>query len=634
MPTLGKAYVQIVPSAKGISDEISKVLGEEGSKGGNKAGDGFGKKFLSTAKKLMAGAAIGSLFKSAIDEAAKIQQSFGGLDTLYGDAAEQAKIYAKEAAKAGISANTYAEQAVSFGAALKRAFDGDTVKAAEAANTAIMDMADNSAKFGTDIESVQAAYQGFAKGQYQLLDNLALGYSGTKSGMESLLQEANRINAQNGKITNYSIDNLGDVYEAIHVVQEELGVAGVAAQEASTTFSGSMGAMKASWSNLLADIALGNDISTSLQTLADSVGTFLFGNLLPLVQNILQQVPGLIAGVFTMIGQYSDEIVSTAIDLVMMLVDGLITGIPILVNSAGQLWTSLTTAISSYDWMAIGTELLTTIGGGISAMGGWLWQQVTTLFGIAVNKIRGINWNALGRQVLTFVINGISSLGNSLWNLVTRLFQSALELIKGINWYQLGYDILTFVLNGLKNIGSTLGSTMKSLFDAGMSAVRNINWLQLGRDVINGIVRGLSNAGNAIKNMLMDLAKGALDAVKNFFKIGSPSRLMADEVGQWIPLGIAEGIQDNAKALTNSMEQLSKEAVASIDGNELALNAIAGSSDINAHTTIDDVNDMNRILYRIDAMIDLMAEYYPEMAKAKSGNDIGKINRALGLELI
>lgn len=174
--TLGTAYVQIVPSAQGIKGSISNVLGGEAASAGESSGKSLGANIVSFAKKAIIAGAIGKVVKASLDEGAKLQQSyFGGLDTLYGEAADAARAYAREAAAAGISMNDYSEQAVSFGAALKNAFGGDVTKAAKAANTAIMDMADNSAKMGTDIESVQMAYQGFAKQNYTMLDNLKLG---------------------------------------------------------------------------------------------------------------------------------------------------------------------------------------------------------------------------------------------------------------------------------------------------------------------------------------------------------------------------------------------------------------------------------------------------------------------------
>lgn len=165
---LGKAYVQIVPSAKGIGGSISKELGGEASSAGKSAGLNI----AGALKGAIAAAGIGTAIKESLEAGGNLQQSFGGLDTLYGKASDAAKQYAVEAAKAGISANSYAEQAVSFGAALKSAFGNDVSKAADAANTAIMDMADNAAKMGTPVENIQNAYQGFAKQNYTMLDNL------------------------------------------------------------------------------------------------------------------------------------------------------------------------------------------------------------------------------------------------------------------------------------------------------------------------------------------------------------------------------------------------------------------------------------------------------------------------------
>ena len=285
---LGKAYVQIVPSAEGIKGSISKVLSGESADAGHKSGN----KIVSAMKKVIAAAGIGAAVKKSLDIGGDLQQSYlGGLDTLYGDAADAARKYADEAYKAGISMNDYAEQAVSFGASLKSAFGGDVTKAAEAANTAIMDMADNSAKMGTDIGSVQAAYQGFAKQNYTMLDNLKLGYGGTKTEMERLLKEADKLNAEQGKITNYSIDNLGDVYEAIHVVQGSLELTGVAADEAAETFSGSMGAMKAAAENLMGNIALGQNVEESMQALIDTSSTFFFNNLIPMIGTLIKSLP-------------------------------------------------------------------------------------------------------------------------------------------------------------------------------------------------------------------------------------------------------------------------------------------------------------------------------------------------------
>ena len=284
--TLGSAYVQIVPSAQGIKGSIEGVLGGEAQSAGTSIGSTIG----SFAKKALAAGAVIKVAKDMLEEGAKLQQSYiGGLETLYGDAAGAARDYAKEAAAAGISMNDYSEQAVSFGAALKAAYGGDTMAAAEAANTAILDMADNAAKMGTPLESVQQAYQGFAKGQYQLLDNLKLGYGGTKSEMERLLADAQELTG-----VEYDINNLGDVYNAIHAVQGELGLTGVAADEAAGTLSGSFAAVKANFQNFIGSMAIGESIQEPLNGLLESISTFAFDNLIPMIGTIVEALPGAI----------------------------------------------------------------------------------------------------------------------------------------------------------------------------------------------------------------------------------------------------------------------------------------------------------------------------------------------------
>lgn len=315
---LGTAYVQIVPKAEGIKGAISNALGGEVKSAGTASGKSLGANIVSFAKKAIIAGAIGKTVMAALNEGAALQQSYlGGLDTLYGDAADKAREYARAASEAGISMNTFSEQAVSFGAALKSAYGGDTTKAIDAANQAILDMADNSAKMGTDIESVQMAYQGFARGQYVLLDNLKLGYGGTKTEMERLLADAEALSG-----VHYDISNLGDVYDAIHVIQQDLGLTGVAAQEASMTFSGSFNAMKAAAQNFLGSLTLGQGVSEAMSQLVTSASTFFFGNFLPMLGTLIAQLPG---AIYTFLQQ----------------------GLPILVSNVTSLISSLTSSISS-----------------------------------------------------------------------------------------------------------------------------------------------------------------------------------------------------------------------------------------------------------------------------------------------
>ena len=214
---LAQQYVQIIPSANGIKGSISNLLGGEASDAGEKSGGLLGNNLISTAKKIIATAGIGKAFIDTISAGGALQQSIGGIETLFKDSAGTVEQYASQAYKTtGLSANAYMEQATSFAASLVSSLGGDTAKAAESANTALTDMADNSNKMGTSMESIQMAYQGFAKQNYTMLDNLKLGYGGTKTEMQRLLSDAQKITG-----VKYDISNLNDVYTAIHVIQGE-----------------------------------------------------------------------------------------------------------------------------------------------------------------------------------------------------------------------------------------------------------------------------------------------------------------------------------------------------------------------------------------------------------------------------
>lgn len=323
---LGTAYVQIVPKAEGIKGAISNALGGEVKSAGTASGKSLGANIVSFAKKAIIAGAIGKTVMAALNEGAALQQSYlGGLDTLYGDAADKAREYARAASEAGISMNSWSEQAVSFGAVLKRTFGEDAAGAADAANRAILAMADNSAKMGTDISSIQMAYQGFAKDNYTMLDNLKLGYGGTKTEMERLIADAasmTDIQKELGVAVDANDMSFNNVANAIQVVQQSLGIAGVAAEEASQTFSGSFNAMKAAAQNFLGSLTLGEGVSEAMSQLVTSASTFFFGNFLPMLGTLIAQLPG---AIYTFLQQ----------------------GLPILVSNVTSLISSLTSSISS-----------------------------------------------------------------------------------------------------------------------------------------------------------------------------------------------------------------------------------------------------------------------------------------------
>lgn len=268
---LAKAYVQIVPSMEGLQGQLAKLFPDGvGGEQGGKMGKNLGKSLLAAFGAYKVADKLGDVIKSAFAEGAALEQSIGGIETLFKSSAGKVEQYASDAFKtAGVSANEYMENVTSFSASLISSLGGDTAKAAEAAHTAMVDMSDNANKMGTNIADIQNAYQGFAKQNYTMLDNLKLGYGGTKTEMERLLADAEKISG-----IKYNIDNLADVYAAVHVIQGELDITGTTAKEAATTFSGSFGSMKAAAANLLGTLTNGGDVSKALGDLDESAGNF------------------------------------------------------------------------------------------------------------------------------------------------------------------------------------------------------------------------------------------------------------------------------------------------------------------------------------------------------------------------
>lgn len=308
---LGKAYVQIIPSAKGISGMIQKEMGGEVASAGVSAGESLGSKMVGALKAVVVAAGIGKVIGAALSEGAALQQSLGGIETLFKDSADKVKGFANEAYKTtGLSANKYMENVTGFSASLLQSLGGDTNKAAETANMAMIDMSDNANKMGTSMESIQVAYQGFAKQNYTMLDNLKLGYGGTKQEMQRLLADAEKLTG-----VKYDINNLSDVYSAIHAIQENLDITGTTAKEAASTFTGSFESMKAAAQNVLGKLAIGENILPSLRALLDTTSTFLFNNFLPMLGNIFSGLGVVLSeGISNVVSQVFGESIGNAVN--------------------------------------------------------------------------------------------------------------------------------------------------------------------------------------------------------------------------------------------------------------------------------------------------------------------------------
>ena len=469
--TLGTAYVQVVASAQGIKGSLTNALSGEAAAAGTSAGSLLGGKLKSALIAAGIGTALVGAFKSAIDETGKLQQSYlGGLDTLYGEAADKAREYARAAQEAGISQSNYAEQAVSFGAALKQAYGGDTTQALEAANKAILDMADNAAKMGTPLESIQQAYQGFARGQYQLLDNLKLGYGGTKGEMERLLADAEKISG-----VHYDIDNLGDVYEAIHVIQGELGLTGVAAEEAQSTLTGSFEGMKAAWQNFIGNLGLGENIESSMQTLVDSISNFLFNNLIPTIGTIIQGLPTAI-GTFLQAG--IPQLITAGIDMVKALADGAKQQFPTMVSNmlnslVGMSGQMLSGASKFVD---VGLKLIKNIADGIINN---IPTFIQTAPKIITNFANIINNNApkivaVGFGILKSLVVGIIKAIPLLISNLPQILKAFVAVFKAFQWVNLGKLAITGITKGIKALGGQLKAALSKPIETARETIKKV----------------------------------------------------------------------------------------------------------------------------------------------------------------
>lgn len=365
-----------------------------------KSGLAVAAKAAAAATAAAAGAVI-ALTKSAVENYGEYEQLVGGVETLFKDSAGTVEEYAKNAYQtAGLSANEYMETVTSFSASLLQSMGNDTAAAAEKADRAITDMSDNANKMGTDMQSIQNAYQGFAKQNYTMLDNLKLGYGGTKEEMQRLIDDANALNAAQGNYTNYTIESYADIVDAIHTVQTEMGITGTTALEASTTIEGSIGAMKAAYANFVTGLGNDNaDISELSSQLIQSVGT-VAENVLPVVETVLKNIaeavqrdgPEMIQKFVSYAIEKLPEVISLGLQMVISLVKGIAQNIPQLVTSVLNMMATIAKTIweSLPDIIEVGKNIVRGLWEGIKAMASWIGDKVSGFVGGLVDGVKGV----------------------------------------------------------------------------------------------------------------------------------------------------------------------------------------------------------------------------------------------------
>ena len=511
---IAQAYVQLIPSARGITGKIQSILNPEASAAGQSAGQSLGSSLVGVMTKVIAAAGIGKAFSAAISEGAALQQSLGGIETLFKGSADKVKGYANEAYKTtGLSANAYMENVTGFSASLLQSLGGDTNKAAETANMAMIDMSDNANKMGTSMESIQMAYQGFAKQNYTMLDNLKLGYGGTKQEMERLLKDAQKLTG-----VKYDINNLSDVYSAIHAIQENLDITGTTAKEAASTFSGSFESMKAAAQNVLGKLALGENILPSLHALLKTTSTFLFDNFLPMIGNVFSGL-GLVLteGISQIASQLFGDAFGSAVFDQLARVTGIFEtffdmifgslskqdNIDIL-NTIGFSEEAATQIVNIADNIRVTFENIGVVAGNVASI---VVDFVGDLLGIKDGE-QGVNLLGIAFESITGFIRAASE---SLSKFTSWLKDSPLALdalksaVVGITSAWAGYKAVLTVIKGIETIrNATLAIT---------------NGLMLAQFVRTGALT-TAEAANAAATMGASGAFGIFNAVLSANPIG------------------------------------------------------------------------------------------------------------------
>lgn len=568
-----------------------------------------------------AGAGVVALAKQATASYAEYEQLVGGVDTLFKDSSEAVQQYAANAYKtAGLSANEYMSSITSFSASLLQSLDGDTQAAADKANQAVTDMADNANKMGTSMDMVVQTYQSLARGNYEMLDNLKLGYGGTKAELERLLADASAIAGIEFDVSSYA-----DIIDAIHVIQTEMGITGTTALEASTTIQGSISSMRSAWQNFLTGMADENqDFDKLLGNLVDSIVT-VGENLIPriqmllprlteglsqLAQALLPQIPAILDTLLPTLIEGAQGLVNSFFSILPQIISTAVGAMPQLADAALSIINNLVTAIGAVlpQLLDAAAQIVVTLVNGIAES---LPEQIPAIVDVIVQLVQTFIDNvpmlidagiALLEGLVQGILNAIPVLVEALPQVITSLVDTLLASIPQI--IQAGIDLLTSLVDALPEIidgivaviPDIISGIIKALIDnypaiinAGIqmfmalvdsipviigelvlavpdiinAIVEGLNdgivyIVEVGKDFVRGLWEGITSMFSWIKDKIKTFASDTISAVKNFFGIHSPSTLMRDEVGVMLARGLAEGIEKGARYAEDAADELLK----------------------------------------------------------------------------
>ncbi len=647
---LSKAKDNITDNAKSVkefSDEEEKAGKNTLTLGdlikGNLISEGIiaGFKGLVNSVKAL-GSAMLEVGKSALSSYSEYEQLVGGVDTLFEESSKTVQNYANNAYKtAGMSANEYMSTVTSFSASLLQSLNGDTAKSAEVADMAITDMADNANKMGTSMEMIQNAYQGFAKQNYTMLDNLKLGYGGTKTEMERLLADASKLSGQK-----YDISSLNDVYEAIHVVQTEMGITGTTAKEASSTIQGATSSMKSAWQNFMTGLADGNsDISGLITNLVDSVVT-VGENVMPVISQIVESVMSSLPEILNKIIEYMPSFLEQGVNILNSLIQGIQSNLPAIMNAVMQIVTTLTSTILQNlpTILQMGIQMIISLVQGIA-------QQLPTLIPQMVNAVVTMVETLLdnidliidaGIQLLMGLadglINALPDLIDKIPEIIDKLIVAITDnlpkiikagitltiklaegLIKAIPQLVSKIpQIITSLLNGLANgfaklinMGGQLLGKVKDGITNGITGM-----LDIGKNIVQGLWNGINNAKDWVLDKIKGFGESVLNGIKSFFGIHSPSTVFRDEIGGNLAKGIGIGFENEMNSVN---QEIQKALPTDLD--------VSSSVNIskNISNRIDDVYQSTDSLMNTTSFVDALKEALEGMAFKIDGDKFGEL---------
>ena len=546
----------------------------------DKIGDGIKNKLGAAAKAGAAAvAAVGTatiaVGKTALDAYSNYEQLVGGIDTLFKASSGKMQQYAANAYQtAGVSANRYMEISTSFAAALVGSLGGNTEAAADMANTAITDMSDNANKMGTSLETVQEAYMSLSRGNYEMLDSLKLGYGGTKSELERLLSDAESFSAAQGQVRDFSVDSYSDIVEAIHIVQDEMGITGTTADEAANTISGSVNMAKAAWENWLTGLGdenadmealtgqLVGSAATAGQQIVERAGQIIS----TLVQTVVQYAPQLGQEIMNGLSQIDfTQVGQTASDLILMLVDGIVTNLPMLAQAALQIVTALGQGL-----VTDGPQILEQLGQLLLQLAQYVIANVPNILNAAMQFFGMILQGVVtyGPQILVTLVSLLGQLigqvvawaGQMLANAVSAAANFLAGLVGGLAALPgrvascLSGAISTVVgwvsqfASNAASAASQFGSELRSGLEAIPGTLGNI-----GSNIVQGLVNGVTGAAGKLVDAVKGAVGNAIQGAKDLLGIKSPSRVFR-KIGQYVMQGAALGVDDDAGLLLKSTD--------------------------------------------------------------------------------